>query len=132
METYQLTIHLESILRSSTPPPCAKSTFLTSAVTRGSSPGTGCAYRSHTTTVQSLEPLTIKPLRGARESTPSTSSSRMSQSRSNLRHKTEPRWPAKVARHLPVFRLHTLIVRSREPVTMRDESNSKQYTLRDE
>ena len=67
---------------------------------------------------QSVSPGSVTALLGSR-----------SQSFSNLRHNTLPRCPLIVARHRPVFRLQILIVRSLEPVTMRAESNSAQYTL---
>lgn len=124
--TYQLTIQRESIRRSNTPPEWPRSTAAISAATSLStlpSPAPGRAYSAQTQIEQSLDPLTMKPrlqIRCASSSHHELSSpSSRSQSLSNLRHSTLPRCPENVARQRPVFRLHTLIVRSREPVMIR-------------
>ena len=79
------------------------------------------AYKHHTMMEQSLLPVTMKP--GANGSS-------ISQSLSNFRQRTLPAWRLNEANCFPVFNDQTLIVLSREPVIMRLESNSRQYTLR--
>ena len=53
----------------------------------------------------------------------------MSQSLSNFKQRTLPVWRLKEASSFPVSNDQTLIVLSREPVIIRLESNSRQYTL---
>lgn len=113
--THQLTIHLSSILISRTPPSWPFNTALTSAY---DSPVESRVYRSHTRTEQSLLPLTMKP--GV------VSSSELA---SNFKQSTLPWCPLNVPSSLPVLRDHTLMLRSRDPVMIREASNSKQYTL---
>ena len=79
------------------------------------------ASKVHTMMEQSLLPVTIKP--GA-------DGSSISQSLSNFKQRTLPVWRLKEANSFPVSNDQTLIVLSREPVTIRLESNSRQYTLR--
>jgi hypothetical protein len=79
------------------------------------------ASRFHTIMEQSLLPVTMKP--GANGSS-------ISQSLSNFKQRTLPVWRLKEANSFPVSNDQTLMVLSREPVIMRLESNSRQYTLR--
>ena len=136
-ETHQVTIQRSSIFRSSTPAECPRNTWRTSADTRLGGPKvpeiiaecpffdlsvspreTGVEIKSQTQTVQSLLPLTMNP-----RTVPSLSTS---QSRSNLRHRTLPVCPSNVAIQVPVLMHQTLMVLSREPVMMREESKSRQ------
>jgi hypothetical protein len=101
---HQLTIHLESILISRTPPLCSRKT----SVMRFS----GSAVRSHTITVESLDPDTIYPVW------------------SNCRHKTLAWCPVRVifSLGLKLRMLQTQMVLSREPVMIVSPSYSTQYT----
>jgi hypothetical protein len=120
---YQLTIHFSSILKSNTPPEWPRNTVRTSA--RTLEPPCD-AHRSHTRTVQSEEPDTIKPCDSCSSSPSPGDCRRASKSFSNFKHNTLPRCASNVARHSPVRMHHTLIVLSREPVTIRRESKSRQ------
>lgn len=53
----------------------------------------------------------------------------MNPSTSNLRQRTEPLWPFRVCRSFAERRDQILMVRSREPVIIMLELNSRQYTL---
>ena len=105
--THELTIHLSSILKSSTPPAWPLNTA------RGQlwlwdSP---LLEISQTRTCASELPETMNP------------------DQSNLRQSTEPSCPQSVRRGSPVRRDQILIVLSPEPVMIFSESNSTQYTL---
>ena len=85
-----------------------------------------CCFFSTITPAPSLSLLRCPSSLSLSRSSSSSSHPR-SQSPSNFRHKTLPLCtPQNVPSSRPVFRLHTLIVRSREPVIILVESNSRQ------
>src|SRR5258706_9300642 len=101
---YQLTIHFSSIFKSKTPPVWPHS----------------CPTCCHSNCLDLLTPIFQIITRW----------SLLPEARkpvaSNLRHKTLPSCPYSVPRHFPVLTDHTLIVRSREPVTIFVPSHSTQ------
>jgi len=136
-----LTSPLTALSESSTTFPRIVRSSSTLAPSSCSKMGPSC--RSHTHTVVSLLPLTMNPDRaraGADLTTPFDESSASvspsgngpslhsrSQSFSNFRQRTLPLCrPANDPSCFPVRKLQTLMVRSRDPVMIRLESNSRQ------